>query len=117
MGSNIVGKKIVIDGETLYSPEYHDDGLTYGYVFKDYDAFQNSPDDVCYIPEHAFDDETPIVSSEGNDYYRVDGYTRKDLERLIAHEIDEDEEPIDIDYFFGSLMWCYPETRLAEMTY
>ena len=113
----MIGKKIAFKGETLYSPGYYDDGLAFGTVFKDEDAFKKRPDDVCYIPEHAFDDMEAVMKVGDDDFYRVDGYTRKDLELLIQDEVDWDGDPIDIEYFFFSLIWCYPETRLIEMTY
>lgn len=113
----MVGKKIVIDGETLYSPDFYYDGESFGTFFKDIVAFDNKRDEVCYIPEAHFADEEPAAIIDGRKYYRVDGYTRNDLEELVRDEVDEDNEPIDVDYFFQSLLWCCPETRLSEITY
>ena len=33
------------------------------------------------------------------------------------NEVDEDGDEIDVEYFFQSLFWCCPETRLCEMSY
>ena len=111
----MVGKKITINGETFYSQEYFSyDGLSYGYIFKDERAFYENPEEVCYIPEHAFDDAEEIVVN-GEMFYAVNGYTREDLEELIKNRVDEEGEPIDIEYFFDKLVWAYPETYLEEM--
>lgn len=111
----IAGKKATLNGQVFYQNEYYSfDGLSYGYVFKDEKAFRENPKEVCYIPEHAFDDAEEVII-EGETYYAVDGYTRESLEELIKGEIDEEGEPIDIGYFFNRLEWAYPETYLNEM--
>ena len=112
-----VGEKRIINGETFYSQGTATDGMEYGYVYKNEQAFYEQPDEICYIPEHAFDD-IDFCEMNGEKFYRaeeVDGYTRRQLEELIANEIDEDGEPINIEYFFQSLYWCYPETKLNEI--
>lgn len=115
----MIGKKIIVDGETLYHPEYVDDGWTFGTIFKDEDAFKNNTDDVCYIPEAVFiyEEPEPAEVFDGEEYYRVNGYTRKDLEELVEGEVDKYGDPIDVEAFFESLMWCHPETRLDEIAY
>lgn len=113
----MAGKKVTINGDTFYSKDYFSfDGLSYGYIFKDERSFYDYPEMVCYVPEHAFDDAKEIVVN-GETFYAVNGYTREDLEELIKDEIDEDGEPIDIEYFFNRLEWAYPETYLEEMAY
>ena len=58
---------------------------------------------------------------DGKDYYSADevgGYTRHDLEAMLEEgETDEDGDAITVDDFFRSLFWCFPETRLQELTY
>lgn len=111
----LAGKKITIDGETYYTNEYYShDGMSYGYVYKDEKAFKENPKEVCYIPEHGFDDAEEIEIN-GETYYRVNGYTREDLEALVEGEIDEDGDAIDVEYFFDKLEWAFPETYLYEM--
>jgi len=113
------GERRMIDGVAHYSQGYRDDGLTYGYVYWNERAFMEQPDEVCYIPEHAFDDVQP-VRVDGTDYYSADevgGYTRRDLEELVNGETDEDGDAITVEDFFRSLFWCFPETRLMELTY
>lgn len=120
---NNVGNKISINGVNYYSQDVCSNGLEYGYVYKNEQAFHENPDEVCYIPEHAFDDVIP-VEIDGTDYYceeLVGGYTRKDLELMLLDDngnplLDEDSDPIDVECFFDDLYWCYPETRLNELT-
>ena len=112
-----IGKKKVVDGETLYSPEYYDNGCCFGTIYKDSTAFYNNPDEVCYVPEHAFDFSS-VAHVDGEDnYYVASGYTRRDLENLIEGCEDADGDSIDIEDFFDSLIWCCPETRLSEISY
>ena len=113
------GERRMIDGVAHYSQGYRSDGMTYGYVYWNEQAFMEQPDEVCYIPEHAFDDVQPVMV-DGTDYYpaeEVEGYTRRDLEELVSGETDEDGDAISVEVFFHSLFWCYPETRLQELTY
>ena len=113
------GDRRMIDGVAHYSQGYRSDGLNYGNVYWNEQAFMGQPDEVCYIPEHAFDDVEP-VRVDGKEYYsaeEVGGYTRCDLEELVSGETDEDGDAISVEDFFRSLFWCYPETRLMELTY
>lgn len=114
---NIFGECRTINGEKYFSNDFRSDGFTYGHVYWNQQAFMESPDEVCYIPEHAFDDIEP-VKIDGKDFYpaeMVGGYTRRQLEELVEDETDEDEDPIDVECFFNSLFWCCPETRLNEL--
>ncbi len=114
-----IGKKLELKGRTLYAPDFYNDGLTFGTIFKDEKAFREDKNAVCYIPEHAFDDaETVMV--DGEKYYDAEGYTRADLEAMIVDDNgnptyqDEDGDKLDIEYFFSILCWAYPETYLNE---
>ena len=113
------GERRTVDGEVYYSQGCCSDGMEEGWVFKDERAFAEQPDEVCYIPEHAFDDVEPTMI-DGERFYpanAVGGYTRRQLEELVKDEVDEDGDTISVEYFFESLFWCFPETRLCEMTY
>lgn len=120
--SHMAGKHIVIDGVNYFSNEYFGDGLSNGYVYKNEQAFCENPDEVCYIPEAAFSDATP-VTIDGVDYYsqeEVGGYSRNDLKDLVTDEEGkyfEDSEGtiIDEEILFYSIFWCCPETRLNEI--
>ena len=109
----MVGKKVVVNGKTYYQNA----GYGEGYIYKDEKAFAENTDDVCYIPEHAFDDAEEI-EVDGETYYDVeDTYTRKQLEELCKDYFDDEDKPIDVEYLFGELEWTYPQTRLEEFTY
>ena len=122
MEYNNAGSKIALNGVNYYSQESCSNGCDYGFVYKNEQAFHDDPDEVCYIPEHAFDDVIPI-DVDGVDYYceeLLDCYTRRDLERMLLDDdgkpfLDEDGDPIDVESFFHSLFWCYPSTRLNEI--
>ena len=64
-----------------------------GYIFKDEDAFLNRPDDVCYIPEFADDDE---------------GYTAKDIIELCRGDAEYAKD------IFYRLDWQHPSTLIDE---
>ena len=109
------GAKIEHNGKTCYQQGWNGEG----YVFKDEQAFLNNTDDICYIPEHAFDDAKE-VEIEGETYYEIErenAYTRKDLEELIKGVEDYEGNPWDIETFFSMLMWEFPETRISESGY
>ncbi len=89
-------KKMLLIGS--YSPERGNepeiidrDYYRQGWIFKDEDAFQNRPDDVCYIPE---------LSDEK--------YTRNDILKILAG----DEELAET--MFEELDWQHPESLLED---
>ena len=111
----MVGKKVVVNGKTYYQGS----GFDEGYIYKDEKAFAENTDDVCYIPEGAFDDAEDI-EIDGETYFDVDSddtYTRKQLEELCKGYFDDEDNPIDVEYLFGELEWTYPTTLLQEFTY
>lgn len=112
----IIGERISVSGYELFRPDYFNDGLSFGTFFKDERAFNEDPDSICYIPESHFEDEEPVIVN-GKKYYLAAGYTRRQLEEIIDGSEDDEGEPIDICYFFQSLTWMSPDTRLNEMTY
>ena len=113
----VIGKCLTRGAEVLFQPGYIDIGVSYGVVYKNWRAFKESPDEVCYIPEYAFQDADYEVEVDGEKFYAVSGYTRHDLEELLKDEVDGEGELIDIEYFFDELIWAFPETYLIEMTY
>lgn len=120
-----VGKKITIDGENWYSRDYYNDGCCGGCFYKNEKAFKENPDEVCYIPEYGFsnehwtgDDEPTTKKIDGETFYRnIEGYTRRDLEKLVDGHVDCEGEPIEVEWFFDELLWMHPETRLDEIAY
>lgn len=119
----IIGQKTERGGRTLFAPGYYSDGLSFGRIFKDEKAFREDRDAVCYIPEYGFDEDAEPVVIDGVEYYDeadVSSYTRADLEELLTDENgnpayeDEDGGKLDIESFFQTLKWAFPETYLYE---
>lgn len=119
----MIGNKITRDGKTYYCKDYSGEG----FIFKDEQAFENNTDDVCYIPEYGFADLDPAFTIDGKNYYEVkkdDCYTRKDLENLYNEWLENHKDDLDkngqnypLEFVFGELEWCYPETLLSEPIY
>lgn len=111
-----VGEKRVINGVTYVCPDFYGQGT----IFKDEEAFEKHPDEICYVPEYAF--EEPCYKIEGKKFYRVKEYTRKDLEKLVQEcrdsneDMDEEELPTARGVF-EICDWQYPETFLSEIGY
>ena len=91
-----------------------------GFIFKDEDAFKNNPDEICYIPEHAWDDvedEHGIMSPE---LAKKLGETRNTIRQQIKDAWGEDYMLTDeqIDYFawdvFRIAEWACISTYLTE---
>lgn len=101
-----IGESKVVDGEVMIKPDYYDDGLSFGNIFKDAETYEKDWDAVCYVPEHAFDDMEP--DNEG--FYEVYGYSHNDLLRLC----NGNREMCDW-LFHDKLIWAYPETYMDEM--
>lgn len=117
-----IGEKRIIDGKEYYSPDYYDDGLTFGYIYKNEKAFYENPKEICYIPE-AFFDERCDKELDDREWWHTGGYTRKDLEDMLYDEdgnpiyLDGDDEEVDAKAFFRTLLWACPETYINELTY
>ena len=112
----MIGERILIGDREYFSPDYWNDGLSYGTFFKDERAFVERPDSVCYVPESHFEDRDPIFIRK-RDFYCVDGYSRNQLQDLIVSWSDFYGGTCDIRYLFDSLTWMSPDTRLNEMFY
>lgn len=122
-----IGKKKVINGVTYICPDYFSDGMSEGCFYKDEEAFENNPNEVCYVPEAAFDFFfEDSVQIDGEDYYKVDDnmlYTRKDFEKLIGDYIELGELDVDEDNYptvegcFQECLWLCPETWLEGFDY
>ena len=90
------GKKMLLIGS--YSPENGNkperidrDYYRQGWIFKNEDAFQNRPDDVCYIPE--------LSDTK---------YTRNSILELLAGDKELAET------MFEELDWQHPESLLED---
>lgn len=98
----VIGSSILIKGRIYYLKGEADEGIAY----KDYDAFKNYPDKICYIPEYA--GEEKIEGSLAVPSTSEDCYTHN-----MLLELCEGNENLCLNLFY-SLDWCYPETKLAE---
>jgi len=78
-----------------------------GIVYKDYNAFKNNPNSVCYIPENAEDLD--------------DTFTYQDLYAMVAEYLEETETTYgnDVESFtsdmFDCLEWEFPSTYLDNL--
>lgn len=112
----LIGEKMSVNGDVLFRPGYYTNSMDFGTIYKDENAFYNEPDEVCYIPEGCFDKESVVFVGKER-WYQTLGWSRRDLEWLIDGSVDEDGDPIDIESFFNSLTWCYPDTKLCEIEF
>lgn len=101
-----VGELKVVGEEILIKPGSYDNGLDFGNIFKDEEAYEKDWDAVCYVPEYAFDDMEP--DNEG--FYDVYGYSHNDLLVLC----NNNSEMCDW-LFHDKLIWAYPETYMNEL--
>lgn len=93
-----------------------------GFIYKDYDAFENHPDETCYLPEGAFDEMVGVYG----DFLTVEeakkypGETRNTIKEQIREWWAEDYMMTDeqIDYFakdvFNLADWAHTSTYLTE---
>lgn len=106
-----------------------------GTCFKDYEAFKNNPDDVCYVSEYGLEDIEELEQSMGDttDKHLVENgvaFTRNSLktevlayfgseeavnEVLVLEEMDSIDEFVEC--MFNELDWQYPSTWLNEYDY
>jgi hypothetical protein len=77
-----------------------------GAVFKSEEAYLHYPDEICYVPEYGFPENTGPYKGAVED---VEGYTHHDLLKLC----DGDEKLCDA--MFSLLDWQFPETWLNEI--
>jgi hypothetical protein len=110
------GYKVYDDNNTLVG--YEGDHNGEGFIYKDEDAFRDHPDEICYIPEHAFDDiEGEYMTIEEA---KTGGETHKTIAQQVRDEWAEDYMLTDeqVEYvtkdIFGIAEWAYISTYLAE---
>lgn len=103
-----VGEITVVSGEVFIRPEYYTNGLSFGTIFKDEEAYDNDWDAICYVPEYGF--ETEDRDKEGF-YHEFSGYTHNDLLELCMGNREW------CDYLFhDQCFWMYPEAYIENMT-
>lgn len=120
------GFKVYDDNGNLigYEGDYNGEG----FVYKDEDAFLNHPDELCYIPEHAFpenDEEEDFETTPEYTYVPVEkaleiGETHKTIVEQCVDAWGEDYMLTDeqVEYFakdvFGLAEWACIATYLTE---
>lgn len=102
-----IGESKILDGQVVIKPDYYDDGLAFGNIFKDEEIYQNNWGAVCFVPEYAFEDVEP----DEDGFYKVTGYSHNDLFNLCAGN----RELCDW-IFHDKLVWAFPETYLNELS-
>ena len=95
-----------------------------GWIYKNYDAYENHLDKVCYISEYGFDDYYNDIFHVLDSYHNKEldieslyeeladvsgGYTHKDILNLCN---GQEEVAITV---FDTIYWQYPETYIDEM--
>lgn len=91
-----------------------------GYVFKDILAFEERPDDICYIPEGSFDDKGEFADFISVEEAKTLGETHKTIADQVRDAWGEDYMLTDeqVEYFtkdvFGIAEWACIATYLAE---
>lgn len=98
----VIGECIEAEGRSYFLKGSTDNGL----VYKDYDAFENHPDKVCYVPEYA--DEVKI-----GEHYATVADPESCYTKSMLLELCGGNERL-CRCLFDSLDWTYPETLLDE---
>ena len=101
-----IGKSKVVDGQVLFKPDCYDNGLSFGNIFKDEEAYDNDWSATCFVPEYAFDG----VDADDEGFYEVAGYSHNDLLAIC----NGNREMCDW-LFHDKLIWAYPETYMDEL--
>lgn len=101
-----VGELKVVGDAILIKPGYYNNGLDFGRIFKDEEAYGKDWDAICYVPEYAFKDATADDEGFAIDF---DGVTHNQLLDMCCGN----RELCDY-FFFSKLMWAYPDTYMDE---
>lgn len=79
-----------------------------GYIYKDFNAFENKTNDICYIPEYGVDDDNTIE----------DSYTYQDFLDIAKGVFDSNGFEGKPEVLAGKLFefcdWQSPETLVEE---
>lgn len=101
----MVGELKIVDGVKYFKCDNYDDGWTFGYIYKNEEAYIKDWDAICYIPEACFDEVEP----DEDDFAVVSGgYSHNDLLSMCCGNREW------CDYLFSQLKWACPETYLNE---
>lgn len=111
----------IYDDELKNVIGYEGDYSGEGYIYKDYDAFENHPDEICYLAEGAFDEKGEyadfLTVEEAKNY---PGETHNTIVEQVRDAWGEDYMLTDeqVEYFakdvFGIADWAHISTYLTE---
>lgn len=99
-----IGELKVMDGEMFIKPDCYTDGLSFGSIFKDAEAYEKDWDAICYVPEYAFED----VECDEEGFYKADGFSHNELLAMCNGNREQ------CDHLFNECAWAYPTTYLTE---
>jgi hypothetical protein len=104
------GFKLILNGETYYSPQY----LNEGWYYKDSKAYRNGG--VCYISEYAFENAKPIEIN-GERFYKASEISEEDLitKDYIMELVDYNER--HADSVFEMSEWASVETTYDSLVF
>lgn len=101
-----VGEAKVENGQVCIQPDYYDDGITDGNIFKDAEAYEKDWNAVCYVPEYGFEDEGP---DKDGFYHSFEGFTHNDLLELCHGNREWCDH-----LFHAQCLWAYPGTYIED---
>ena len=91
-----------------------------GFIFKDEKAFSDNPDEICYIPEHAWDDVEDERGTMPVELAKTLGETRNTIRQQVKDAWGDDYMLTDeqVEYFASDIFqladWACIATYLAE---
>lgn len=100
-----IGEKKLVGSGLMFKPDYYDDGLAYGRIFKDREAYEKDWDAICYVHETAFDGT--VIDSDG--FCEASGITHNEILGMCRGNREW------CDYMFEKFIWACPETYLHEL--
>lgn len=83
-----------------------------GTCFKDYDAFQNDKEAICYIPENA--ESLDEAFSYLDLRYEVETFLEDNPGYLVEHQVTMEDV---LTSMFELLSWEFPSTYLQQLDY
>lgn len=87
-----------------------------GFIYKDYDAYEKTDDEVCYISEHAFDDYKDFIPLADA---KKEGETKMSIREQVRdaftdYLLTDKQVEVIADDVFELAEWAYVSTYIAE---
>ena len=116
---NGIGYKVFDDNNNLIG--YKKDYSNEGFIYKDYDAFKNNPDEICYMSEYCCEETESQEGIISLDDAKKEGETRQTIrEKVIKYfaqydeELTEEEIQDHTEDVFDLAEWAFINTYLIE---